>query len=133
MEDARLKNTAKDKWNREHYTQIKVSVPPDVAAAFKSSCADAGTSMSGALKSFMIELAGIAKSNTGTLPLVSTRRQRRKEIQTLLKRLNRVLDAEERCMNNIPENLRGSSVYEAGENITGLLSDAIISMEEIYG
>jgi pyrroline-5-carboxylate reductase len=128
-----LKNTKKDQWNKEHYTQVKVSVPPAVAADFKSSCVDKDTSIARVIKSFMIEYAGSVRNIHSTLPPVSTRRQRKREVGNLIQSLSRVLDAEEHYIDNIPENLRGAPAYEATENIIDMIGDAICSLEEIYG
>jgi len=48
-------NTVKDRWNASHYTQIKVSVNPDTATAFKEACAVNGVSMASILSEFMDE------------------------------------------------------------------------------
>jgi len=52
-------NAVKQRWNTEHYTQIKVSVKPDVAGAFKKACETSGTSMASELSIFMQEFASL--------------------------------------------------------------------------
>jgi hypothetical protein len=56
-------NKAKTKWNVEHYKQVKVSVNPAVAAAFKFVCESAGVSMAGVLSSFMAQYSGLSMAS----------------------------------------------------------------------
>jgi hypothetical protein len=125
-------STTKDNWNRNHYTQIKVSVRPEVAAAFKLSCAVAGTSMASEIGSFMALRAGTGNTASDSLPSVQVRKQRRAEVDYLSSRLRRVLEAEESYRDNIPENLRGSSAYDTAENIIDMLDEVLSALEEIY-
>jgi hypothetical protein len=125
-------STTKDNWNRDHYTQVKVSVRPEVAAAFKSSCANAGTSMASEIGSFMALRVGTDNTASDLLPSVQIRKQRRAEVDYLSSRLRRVLEAEESYRDNIPENLRGASVYDTAENIIEMLGEVLSALEEIY-
>jgi hypothetical protein len=109
-----------------------VSVSPEVAAAFKSSCADAGTSMASEIGSFMALRAGTNSFVSDSLPSVQVRKQRRAEVDHLSSRLRRVLEAEESFRDNIPENLRESTVYDTAENIIEALDEVLSALEEIY-
>jgi len=42
-------NQAKQQWNAKNYVQIKISIAPDIAAAFKAKCAAAGVSVTSEL------------------------------------------------------------------------------------
>jgi hypothetical protein len=46
-------NETKARWNAAHYTQVKVSVKPEVAEAFKNRCRADGVSMAAELSRFM--------------------------------------------------------------------------------
>ena len=50
-----LATKAKARWNAANYVQLKVSVRPEIAAAFKAACAASGVSMAGELSRFMAE------------------------------------------------------------------------------
>jgi hypothetical protein len=111
--------------------QVKVSVCADTAAAFKNACGKAGVSMACEISGFMAKYAGFGRTGPG-LPSLTTKAHRRKEIKELLYRLERVLEAEERYRDNIPENLQGSTAYEAAEQSISLLYDATEALGEAY-
>ena len=122
---------AKKRWNKEHYTAIKVSASPDLAAAFKAACAAADVSMNGMLTQFMVEYSNVAmkqKSKTD----YSTRRQRRAALKRCVLQLEQIRDAEELCRDNTPVNLQGSSVYEKADEYVSMLNDALELLESVY-
>lgn len=130
-------NRAKAKWNSANYTQIKVSVYPDVAASFKASCAAAGSSMASVLSQFMTEYsAGMAgqkpHKKTVSSDMVSTKKKRSKSVGGLIRILEQVRDAEEQAMANTPENLQGAENYQASEERMPLLDEALDILERIY-
>jgi hypothetical protein len=131
MGETKATDSAKDRWDRSHYTQVKVSVSPDVAEAFKLACARSGVSMASEIGSFMAKRAGRSRTES-KLPPVSTRRRRRKEVSDLLNRLTRVLEAEENYRDYIPENLRGSTVYDSANSVVDALYDVTRTLEELY-
>lgn len=53
-------NKAKQDWNASHYKQVKVSVKPETAGAFKAACVKRGVSMAGELQRYMQRYAGFA-------------------------------------------------------------------------
>lgn len=124
-------NKAKQNWNAAHYTQIKVSVQPEIAEKFKTACAQAGISMATALSGFMAEYSKIAQPCVQTKKdMVSTRKDRRFAIKSISDQMEELLAAEECYYENVPQNLQGSRWHEAsGESIAvfhevlGLLSD----------
>jgi hypothetical protein len=84
---------AKEDWNAAHYTQVKISVKPEIAAAFKSACAAGGASMAGVLSRCMSEYAGIAVK-LAALP-VDTRPNRRQAVRKIAQLIKAIRDAEE--------------------------------------
>ena len=126
-------NSAKTKWNAEHYTQVKVSVNPGIASAFKAACALSGRSMADVLSEFMAHYSGTAKERR-PIPAddVSTRRKRRKLVLSFTRRMERVRDAEEDYMANIPENLRGSIRFDAAEHSVAVMDEAIGLLGDVY-
>ena len=122
---------AKKRWNAKHYTVIKISADPDVAAAFKAVYAESGVSMNGTLTQFMAEYSNAAvKRKSG--PSYSTRRQRRAAIKSFARQVEMIRDAEEQCRDNTPENLQGSSVYANADEYASALSEALELLESIY-
>ena len=130
-----LSNTstqAKQRWNANNYTQVKVSVKPELAAAFKSACASANTSMSAEISQFMNQYVGISSKNGGYSPDLSMRRQRRTATRSIIQQLIRVKDNEETYRDNIPENLQGSSAFDAAEQCISTLYEAIDLLDTAY-
>lgn len=103
-------NEAKQNWNSVYCAQIKVSVKPETAAAFKSACEAAGVSMASAISGFMQSYAA-SPAVKASLPqvLTDTRRHRHNALRSLLPLLQRIRDSEERCKDSIPENLVSST------------------------
>jgi hypothetical protein len=111
------------------YTQIKVSVAPELATAFKDACNADGVSMAGELSRFMAKHAGVR--GTPKTPL-GTRRQRRNELKKITERLENILENEHRYMDNIPENLQGSSVSKAAAQSVEALEETIETLGSVY-
>jgi len=112
------------------YKQIKVSVDPVIASAFKDSCAAANVSMAAILSQFMADFSKTATSRK-PLPDFSTRRRRRMAIQAIVKQLEQIKDCEEQYQSRIPENLQGSMVYERADEFISTLDDAIDLMSQV--
>ena len=126
-------NRAKTKWNANNYVQVKVHVDPDVAAAFKSACQKADISMASVLSQFMAQYTRAFKDASPTVTDdLSTRKKRRKFVDALSKMFERVRDAEECYMFNIPENLQGSSRYDAAEQSVSKMDEVIDLIGDIY-
>ena len=127
-------NRAKTKWNAKNYYQLKVSVPPDLAAAFKAACGKAGLSMANVLSQFMAQYSAqpVKESNPVQEDDVSTRGKRRKLVHSYTLRMERVRDAEENYMLNIPENLQGSIRYEAAAQSVSVMDEVIERLGDIY-
>jgi hypothetical protein len=123
---------SKQKWNSAHYVQVKVSIAPEIAIAFKSACFSAGKSMASVLSGFMAEYSLIAPDKSKTVDITSTRRKSRNYVNCMKRQLEEIREAEERCHDNIPENLRNSEAFEITENIILCLEEAICAVESVY-
>jgi len=131
-------NAAKQRWNSKKYTQVKVYVKPEIAAAFKTACAAAGNSMAGELSRFMADYAAVAVANhdvgikTERTDSVSTTKMRRKTVRSIVRLLEQVRDAEERFINKAPENLQSAPIYENAGYYLSVMDDVIEQLGEIY-
>jgi len=103
-------------------TQVKVSVDPQIASAFKQACAATNISMAAELTRFMADYSGNSVKRKAA-SAYSTRRQRRTAIRKIIKDLEQMKSFEERVRDNTPENLQASYAYEATE-------DAVVSLED---
>jgi hypothetical protein len=124
---------AKTKWNSANYKQVKVSIDPKVADAFKTACGTAGVSMAGELARFMAEYCGFSKNQRqAPSPDVSTRSKRRKAVAEAIGLMEIVRDAESSSHENVPENLRGAAAYDAAEESISMMDEAIELLGGIY-
>jgi hypothetical protein len=126
----------KQRWNSSHYTQVKVSVPPELATAFKAKCMAGGLSVASELSRFMraetsVKHAPKQASKMANDPYCS-RPLRRKAVATLFLQLEAILDAERDYLENIPSNLQCSHFYEAAELSVSVLEDALNNLSEAY-
>jgi hypothetical protein len=129
-----MKNSAtqaKQRWNSKHYTQVKVSVDPDVALAFKKTCVSSGVSMAKKLTEFMSEYSIVA-AKSGRLPDFITIRQRRSAAKSMAKQLDILKTAEAQSRDRIPLNLQLSENYENADERVSLLEEAIELLKSIY-
>jgi hypothetical protein len=113
----------------DRYTQVRVSVAPELATAFKDACNAGGVSMTGELSRFMAKRTGLPTAPKESL---GTRRQRRNELKKITERLEIIIENERRYMDNIPENLRGSSVFEAAAQSVETLEETIEILGFVY-
>jgi hypothetical protein len=118
-------------WNEAHYTQVRAGADSELAEAFKSMCRANGVSYASVLADFMCKHAGVPRM-PATDPRADTRRKRRKEVGTMLSRLECILAAETASMDNTPENLQGPGRYEETEGIVSALCEAVESLREMY-
>ena len=112
--------------------QIKVSVKPEVAAAFKAACAANEVSMAATLSDFMSHYSGTVKQKGGYTPNLSTRRQRRAAVQAIIHQLERVRDNEELYRDYIPENLHSGSAFETAEQCLAVLEETLDLLASAY-
>ena len=104
--------------------QLKVSVDPGIAAAFKAACVDSNVSMTAEIAKFM---AGYVNGSVKrkAAPNYSTRRHRRTAIKAIVKELEQMKACEVGVLDRMPENLQGSCAYDATEEAIAVLEDAI--------
>jgi len=117
-------------WNQ--YTQVKVSIRPELAEAFKTACATNGASMVDMISGFMEAYSNANVSKKGYSADFSTKRQRRAAVRRILGQLERVRDNEENYKENIPANLQGSEVFLFAEYCVSLVDEAIEALETAY-
>lgn len=125
-------NKSKQTWNAAHYTQIKFSINPETAAAFKTACAAANVSMAGIISEFMTNYTERPANSTANAVKVATRRQRRATVKVILSQIEQLLFAEECYRDNIPENLQGSKWFESAEQSIAVMQEIIELLEEVY-
>jgi hypothetical protein len=114
------------------YIQVKVNVAPEIAEAFKAACRTEGVSMAKVLSDAMASYAGTKPGGPPHVAQLDTRRKRRKEAGELLFRLESVLAAEMRAMENTPENLQCAERYEESESIVSALEEATEALRGVY-
>jgi hypothetical protein len=124
-------NAAKQRWNAKRYVQIKVSVNPETAKAFKAVCAAVGTSMASEIGAFMDEFAHPAQCAVPHTKM-KTLGDRRRTMNTIISLLNGMRDTEKGSLDRWPINLQGTDNYEMAEERFDKLSDAIDAVEDIY-
>jgi len=122
---SRTSNEAKQRYNEAHYVQLKVSVSPKIAAAFKEKCNENGVSMAGVLSQYMATYSGTAAQKHLPLIKIATRPDRRESVKTLIGKLEQIRDAEETYRDNIPANLQSSPNFEAADDSVAALADAL--------
>lgn len=125
-------NASKQRWNSANYTQVKVSVKPELAAAFKAACAAAGASMASTLSGFMANYSQHPAKHDPPLDPYATRRQRRRILDAIISQMDSLAIAEECYRDKIPENLRGSVRYEDADRCVDAANEAIERLREIY-
>ena len=129
----RTSSEAKQRWNDSHYTQLKVSVSPELATAFKAKCASEGVSMASEISRFMsTKTSGVANPPVVSAHPYGTRQKRRKAVSNMIVILTDIKDAELGYLDRIPVNLQGSDQYEAAELTVGILEDAADKLSEAY-
>ena len=118
-------NQAKQRWNNAHYTQVKVSVQPEIAAEFKKKCQAKGVSMASEISRFM------SRENKKS-DICSTRKRRRKALFSAIAQLEEIRDAEKQYWDNIPITLQNGPAYEAAEQAVSALEEALELLYHAY-
>ena len=127
-----ITSSAKDLWNAAHYTQVKVSVCPETAAAFKAACKNSNCSMASVLSKFMEDYSQAATKSKKQANPVPSRRKRRNSVKSIIANMEQLMLEEEAYKDNIPENLQGSKWYDAAEQSISIMQEAIDLLYEIY-
>jgi hypothetical protein len=125
-------NASKQKWSAQKYTQVKVAVLPEIAAAFKARCRADSVSMASEISRFMS--GGYNENGPKKRPAFSTasRPQRRKALRLLILQMEAVMAAEQEYLEAIPENLRNSCRYDAAEQTISALIEALEILDNAY-
>jgi hypothetical protein len=84
------------------HKQVKVSVPQDLASAFKAACAVADASMASVLSQFMADYSGAPQIKRIKTDDYSTKRRRRAAIYKSNAQLWKIRDSEEAYQGRIP-------------------------------
>ena len=106
------------------YTQVKVSVDPQIAGAFKAACNVAGVSMAAELSRFMANYSNCLVKRKA-VPDYATRRRRRTAVRAMVEQLERIKASEEKCRDNTPENFQSSDVYDSYDDAISAIENAI--------
>jgi len=115
--------------------QLKISVDPGLAEAFKAACLNAGVSMAAEITDFMAARTGaLAELSTKTAKQVSydTRRKRRKHVGTIIHSLETIRDYEDANRARIPDNFQTGQAYENSELSVDILEQAIDLLKDAY-
>jgi len=105
-------------------TQIKVSVAPQIATAFKQACAASNVSMAAELTQFMADYSNSLVKRKAA-PDFTTRRKRRAYVKRMISELEQLSAAEEHLLDNAPENLQDALVYETAAEYISLYDEVI--------
>jgi len=62
----------------------------------------------------------------------SARRKRRDAVKAILAHLSAIRDAEQRCLDSVPENLQNSESFEIGEYAVDILDETIGLLGDAY-
>lgn len=116
---------SKQRWNDSHYTQVKVSVQPEIAETFKAKCQAKGVSMASEITRFM------SGENKKPDPC-STRKYRRKALASVIIQLENICDAEKQYWDNIPINMQNGERYEAAEQAYTAMEEALELLYQAY-
>ncbi len=118
--------------NNARYAQIKVSVRPELASAFKSACAANNCSLTDVISDFMAKYSKVNTPTNGYAPNLSTKRKRRAAVAHILNQLQFIVNNEANYRDNIPLNLWDSEVYDKAEYCIALLNEAMEALESAY-
>jgi len=127
-----ISNTLKLRETVSGQKQVKVMVDADIAKAFKIACADAGVSMAVELSRFMSKYGKMTKKRKIVVDNVSTRKNRRKQVETIIKKMEHIRDAEMCYHDNFPGNLKTSAPFEATEESISIMGEVIDLLYAIY-
>jgi hypothetical protein len=118
-------NEARQRWNNSHYTQVKISVRPEIAAKFKAKCQAKGVSLASEISRFMS--GENKKSDT-----CGARQRRRKALVSVIAQLEEICYAEKEYWDNIPVNPRNGERYEEAEQAYTAMEEALSLLYQAY-
>jgi len=86
--------------------------------------------MASVLSTYMVKYSGKPRKSEKSSKY-SAKRQRRVEIEKIIKQLETIRNFEESYQERIPENLQTSKVYEKAEEWVSVLTEVIEMLEEL--
>ena len=131
MSDSRYES--RKRWNATNYKQLNIAIRPTLFEEFRTACKQNGISMREALISLMSSYidAPPAPQNSKDKDY-NDRGRRRKAVSSIVNQLSIIRDFEEDYKDNIPDNLRNSSRYEAAEKAIEALEEASEILESAF-
>jgi hypothetical protein len=114
------------------HTQVKVSVEVQTASSFKKACQAKNISMASVISQFMEQFCGNLSHKPGYSPDLSTRRQRRTAVCSIIRQLERVRDNEQQYLDNIPDNLQTGTAFANAEHCISMLEEALDLLHSAY-
>ena len=123
-------NQSKQQWNDRNYVQMKISIAPGIAAAFKAKCAASGVSVTSELTRLMGGKSANRRIQKPNADMYRTRRLRRSSLEVLIEHIEAMRDAEQYYLDAMPDNLGTSPMHDAAEEIVSALDDAL---DSLYG
>ena len=124
---------AKQRWNSEHYQQINISVPKELASTFKLHCTTNSLTVAGEIARLMREAldlpSTVKKKEKPVAQRFDTRRYRRIAMKNIIVQLEEIKAAEEAYGGNIPEQLQDTNAAGIDDAISTI--DTVI--EELTG
>ena len=123
---------SKQRWNAEHYTQLKISIKPEIAESFKATCAASGVSMASILSKYMADYSHAPCKKKVPADPYATRKKRRGIVNGILSQMEQLAHAEKQYRDNIPENLKNSMTYDAADQSVSVLYEVIDLLQEVY-
>jgi len=122
------------RWNAENYKQYNIALRPELIDAFREACTQNNVPMRAVLVSFMSEYASVPPSiqKQKNEHNYHKRSDRRKAVGLILSQLETIRSAETQYMENIPENLRNSSRYEAASHAVDSIVNAIELLSDAF-
>lgn len=123
-----------DRWNANHYKQLKFSLHPEIADAFKSACAERGLSMASVISQFMCDYSDIHHTNAIKLEpdKLASRRLREKAMYAVITTITAIYNKEAESLAKIPVNFRDSDAYTETERIAEALETALEFAKDVY-
>jgi hypothetical protein len=113
--------------------QIKIYAEPTLAEAFKALCAKGGTSATAELAGCMRKRTRLKEPTAAAGNHTDRRRQRKAFVRRIVASLGEMRDAEEACLDSMPENLRGGPLAEAAGEAADRLTAAMEELSEACG
>jgi hypothetical protein len=126
---------AKRKWNKEHYTNITAAMNPELASKLKTKCEENCVSVTSVITGLVAGYLGIEIPTPKEKPqkkAPDNRGRRSRELWKHIAAIEEICSGEERYLESIPENLRGSIRYENAENSVEHMQSAIDELREAY-